>query len=87
MYADKGYCGEPNRNFLNMNGIGDGIMRKKQINASLTEFEIQWNKMISKVRYKIEQYFGITEKHHGAGRALYYYTEGELGSPMRSHVL
>jgi len=71
VYADKGYCGEPNRDFLNMNGIGDGIMRKNQINAALTEYEIQRNKMISKVRYKIEQYFGITEKYHGAGKARF----------------
>jgi len=71
VYADKGYCGEPNKDFLNMNGINDGIMRKNQINASLTEFEIQRNKMISKVRYKIEQYFGITEKYHGAGKARF----------------
>lgn len=63
VYADKGYCGEPNRNFLHMNNIDDGIMRKNQINAALTEYEIQRIKMISKVRYKIEQYFGITEKN------------------------
>ena len=44
-------------------------MRKNQINAALTEYEIRRNKMISKVRYKIEQYFGITEKYHGAGKA------------------
>ena len=71
VYADKGYCGEPNRNFLNMNNIGDGIMRKNQINAALTEYEIKRNKMISKVRYKIEQYFGITGKYHGAGKARF----------------
>jgi len=71
VYADKGYCGEPNRNFLNMNNIGDGIMRKNQINAALTEYEIRRNKMISKVRYKIEQYFGITGKYHGAGKARF----------------
>ena len=71
VYADKGYCGEPNRDFLNMNGIGDGIMRKNQINAALTEKEIQRNKEISKVRYKIEQYFGITHKYHGAGKARF----------------
>ena len=71
VYADKGYCGEPNRDFLNMNGIGDGIMRKNQINAALTEYEIHRNKMISKVRYKIEQYFGITEKYQGAGKARF----------------
>ena len=71
VYADKGYCGEPNRDFLHMNGIDDGIMRKNQINAALTEKEIQRNKEISKVRYKIEQYFGITHKHHGAGKARF----------------
>jgi len=70
-YADKGYCSEANRDFLNMNGIGDGIMRKNQINASLTENEIKRNKKISKVRYKIEQYFGIAEKCHGAGKARF----------------
>jgi len=71
VYADKGYCGEPNRDFLNMNGIDDGIMRKNQINAALTEAEIQRNKGISKIRYKIEQYFGITHKYHGAGKARF----------------
>ena len=71
VYADKGYCGEPNRDFLNLNGIDDGIMRKNQINAALTETEIQRNKGISKVRYKIEQYFGITHKYHGAGKARF----------------
>jgi IS5 family transposase len=54
-----------------MNGIDDGIMRKSQINASLTEMEIERNKVISRVRYKIEQYFGITHKYHGAGKARF----------------
>ena len=71
VYADKGYCSEVNRDFLSMNGIGDGIMRKNQINASLTEMEIERNKSISKLRYKIEQYFGITHKYHGAGKARF----------------
>lgn len=71
VYADKGYCGKANREFLGMNGIGDGIMRKNQINASLTEMEIERNKEISRVRYKIEQYFGITHKYHGAGKARF----------------
>jgi len=48
-----------------MNCIGDGIMRKNQLNAALTETEIRRNKNISKARYKIEQYFGITHKYHG----------------------
>ena len=71
VHADKGYCSETNRDFLKMNGLHDGIMRKNQINAELTEKEIKRNKEISKVRYKIEQYFGITAKYHGAGKARF----------------
>jgi len=68
VYADKGYCGEPNRSFLSLNGIGDGIMRKDQINARLGPMEIERNRMISKVMYKIEQYFGLSHLHQmGSG--------------------
>ncbi|MBW2617530.1 MAG: transposase [Deltaproteobacteria bacterium] len=71
VYADKGYCGEPNRVFLGMNGIGDGIMRKDQINAKLGSMEIECNRMISKVRYKIEQHFGLSHLHQMGGRARF----------------
>ena len=71
VYADKGYCSEANRQFLKLNGMDDGIMRKNQINATLTETEIQRNKGISKIRYKIEQYFGLTHQYHGAGKARF----------------
>jgi transposase, IS5 family len=59
VYADKGYAGAPNRRFLSMNEIADGIMRKNNINAMLTETEIARNKSISKKRYIVEQYFGL----------------------------
>lgn len=71
VYADKGYYGRFNRRFLSMNDIGDGIMRKDLVNAKLTDFEIRRNKMISKVRYKIEQYFGLTALYYGAGKARF----------------
>ncbi len=51
--------------------MADGIMRKDERNAMLTEMEIERNKMISKVRYKIEQYFGVTALHQGAGQARF----------------
>lgn len=60
VYADKGYHGQPNREFLHINEMKDGIMRKDERNAKLTDLEISRNKKISKVRYKIEQYFGVT---------------------------
>ena len=71
VYADKGYPGSPNRNFLALNNIKDGIMRKDEKNAKLTEFEIERNKAISKHRYIVEQYFGISHKYDNANRARF----------------
>jgi len=71
VYADKGYAGKPNRDFLALNKIADGIMRKDSTTAKLTEFEIERNKKISKFRYIVEQYFGISHLHDGANRARF----------------
>ena len=71
VYADKGYAGEPNREFLALNKIADGIMRKNSTTAKLTDFEINRNKKISKVRYIVEQYFGLSHLHDGAKRARF----------------
>lgn len=51
IYADKGYFGEPNRSFLNLNRIKDGIMRKDTKTAKITKIEVERNKQISKKRY------------------------------------
>jgi IS5 family transposase len=53
VYADKGYAGKPNRDFLALNKIEDGIMRKDSTTAKLTELEIQCRKAISKIRYVV----------------------------------
>ena len=71
VYADKGYAGYLNRNFLSTNKIADGIMRKDSTTAKLTETEIERNKSISKVRYIVEQYFGISHLHDQAKRARF----------------
>jgi len=71
VYADKGYFGEPNRDFLNLNNIEDGIMRKDTTTAKLTEYEIDRNKKLSKKRYIVEQYFGLSHLHDGAKRARF----------------
>ena len=46
-------------------------MRKDSTTAKLTELEIERNKKISKVRYIVEQYFGISHLHDGAKRARF----------------
>lgn len=71
VYADKGYAGKPNRDFLATNKIADGIMRKNSTTAKLTKLEIKRNKSISKFRYIVEQYFGISHLHDGAKRARF----------------
>ena len=55
--------GEPHRNFLNLNDIEDGIMRKDTTTAKLTEYKKERNRKISKKRYVIEQYFGLSHLH------------------------
>ena len=71
VYSDKGYYGHPNRAFLHLNGIQDGIMRKDTTTAKLTEREITRNKRISKKRYIVEQYFGLSHMYDGAYRARF----------------
>jgi len=46
VYADKGYFGEPNRSFLVMQGIGDGIIKKGLRGKQLTDCEVVRNKFI-----------------------------------------
>ena len=69
--ADKGYAGRPNRDFLSFNKIADGIMRKDSTTAKLTSYEKERNKKISKVRYIVEQYFGLSHLHDRAKRARF----------------
>jgi IS5 family transposase len=88
VYADKGYAGRPNRDFLAQNEIADGIMRKDSTTAKITqlntfkehllrnltgqaEYEKERNTKISKVRYIVEQYFGISHLHDKAKRARF----------------
>jgi len=82
VYADKGYFGRPNREFLHLNGIKDGIMRKDTKTAKLTEIEIERNKKISKKRYIVEQYFGLSHLHDGAYRARFTTTVKNIWDTM-----
>src|SRR3990170_2994139 len=71
VYADKGYYGEPNRTFLHKNHIEDGVMRKDTRSTKLTDYEKERNKQISKKRYIVEQYFGLSHLHNNAFRARF----------------
>jgi transposase, IS5 family len=58
VYADTGYAGLPNRNFLSDNKIAAGFIRKVSTTAKLSELEIKRNKEISKVRYIVNIILG-----------------------------
>lgn len=82
VYADKGYYGRPNRTFLSLNNIRDGIMRKDTTTAKLTKLEIERNKKISKKRYIVEQYFGLSHLHDGAYQARFTTTIKNIWDAM-----
>ncbi len=46
-------------------------MKKNEQNVKLTEYEIERNKKISKVRYVVEQYFGLSHLHDNGQRARF----------------
>lgn len=69
--ADKGYMSKKNVELLKTLGMKDGIMRKKLKNKELTEEEKIKNKEISKIRYRVEQSFGLLKKHFGYERMRY----------------
>jgi IS5 family transposase len=83
IHADKGYCGDLNRSFLHLNDKEDGlrfvwgayaserIMRKDTRNAKLTEIEIKRNKLISKKRNIVKQYFSLNHLHTGVQRVKF----------------
>lgn len=71
VYADKGYYGKPNSGFLHLNNIADGIMRKDTKSTKLTDYEKERNRQISKKRYIVEQYFGLSHLYNNAFRARF----------------
>lgn len=71
VYADKGYYGKPNSGFLHLNNIEDGIMRKDTRSTKLTDYEKERNRQLSKKRYIVEQYFGLSHLYNNAFRARF----------------
>lgn len=83
VYADKGYYGRPNRGFLSLNGITDGIMWKDTTVDTVPDRERERNKQLAQKRYILEQYFGLSHLPDGAYRSqVYPYHREYLGYPL-----
>jgi IS5 family transposase len=69
--ADKGYSSNANRKYLKDKGLKDGIMHKAIKNKPLNKHQVKFNKIVSKVRYKVERTFGGTNLWFNTGMARY----------------
>ncbi len=69
--ADKGYKSERNDRIVSDMGLRNHIMHKAKKNKPLTKRELLFNRLVSKVRYKIERTFGSIKRWFQSGVARY----------------
>jgi IS5 family transposase len=72
VFADKGYHSEANRDRLKARGIRDGVQYKAARNRPLKPWQKQVNKLIARIRYKVERGFGTLKRKFGLSRARYF---------------
>jgi transposase, IS5 family len=71
VYADSAYASGKIETWLEEKKIVNGVMHRAYRNKPLTEKEKQRNKRLSKTRYIVERFFGITKFHYGMAKARY----------------
>ncbi len=69
--ADKGYKSADNDFVLEKKKLKNRIMHKANKNKALSVHQIKFNKLISKVRYKVERTFGSIKRWFSGGVARY----------------
>jgi len=73
--ADKGFFSEANKRMLKSKGLKNGLMHKAFRNRALTRRMKQFNKLVSKTRWRIEQCFGTIKRTFRYEKATYFSTE------------
>lgn len=73
--ADKGFFSSENKAMLRQKGLKNGLMYKAFRNKSLTKHMLQFNKLISKTRWRIEQCFGTIKRRFCYQKASYFTLE------------
>lgn len=71
VYADKGYVGPRMRERLKMAGIRDRVQHKAQKNHPLTARQHHRNRLIGRLRGRIEGVFGSLKRSYGLARMRY----------------
>jgi IS5 family transposase len=73
--ADKGFFSKMNKEILKSMKLKNGLMYKAFRNSPLTKKMKQFNKLISKTRFRIEQCFGTIKRRFSYQKASYFTTE------------
>ena len=71
VYADKGYVGPRMRERLKAAGIRDRVQHKAQKNRPLTARQHLRNKLIGRIRGRVEGVFGALKRSYGLARMRY----------------
>jgi IS5 family transposase len=69
--ADKGYQSKKNAALLKKRKLKNHILKKAQKNKPLTYWETKFNKLIGKIRFKVERTFGGIKRWFNGGLARY----------------
>lgn len=69
--ADKGYQSVKNDELLKKRRLRNHILKKAKKNKPLTDWEKRFNKLIGKVRFKVERVFGSIKRWFNGGLARY----------------
>ena len=69
--ADKGYVSKKNSKVLEEKGLKDRILKKAKRGKQLRASEKRFNKLVGRLRYKVERGFGSIKRWFGGGTARY----------------
>jgi len=72
VFADSAYASRARRESLRERGVIDGIIyKRKRGQSALYEWQVRWNKLVSRVRAKVEHPFGMLKHQLGYRRVRY----------------
>jgi len=81
IFTDKGYACKENEDLLKGLNKKSRIMKKAARNRPLSHWENQFNKLISKTRFKVEQAFGTLKRRFSMTRFCYI-TSAKVNAEM-----
>ncbi|MBX9621462.1 MAG: IS5 family transposase [Alphaproteobacteria bacterium] len=72
LYGDKGYASQNNREHLRGQKIKTGLMYKASRGHDLSSRQKKFNRLVSGIRYRVEQCFGTLKRRFRFTRASYF---------------